>query len=135
MNNFLQNVYQQLERAAERVVLREVHGDEFRSVSGRELLDMALQARMYLRQAGIKPGERCALLGPNSIGWAAIDLALMAEGIVVVPLYARQSVGELVAMMQDCTPRLLIASDAALAASIAQVWPAAPKSVTFSKVL
>ncbi len=33
-----------------------------------------------------------------------MDLAIMAEGLTVVPLYARQAPEELVAMMQDCWP-------------------------------
>ena len=32
----------------------------------------------------------------------------MAEGIVVVPLYYRQTPAELVAMLKDCQPRLVI---------------------------
>ena len=111
MPNFLENTFAQLQKAAGRVVLREIRGAEFVSVSGAELLDQVARVRAFLRQAGIQRGERCALLGPNSIRWAAVDLALMAEGVVVVPLYARQAPAELATMMQDCGPRLLIASE------------------------
>src|SRR5208282_2313083 len=107
MTNFLENVFAELQKAAERVVLREVRGVEFVSVSGRELLDLVARARAYLRQAGVQAGDRCALLGPNSIRWVAFDLALMAEGAIVVPLYARQAASELAGMMKDCGPRLL----------------------------
>ena len=135
MTNFLENVFAELQKAAERVVLREVRGDEFVSVSGRELLDLAARARAYLRQAGVQAGDRCALLGPNSIRWVACDLALMAEGAIVVPLYARQAASELAGMMKDCGPRLLIVSDAALGEAVAAVWPEAPARVTFDEVL
>jgi|SRR5580692_3605650 long-chain acyl-CoA synthetase len=135
MANFLENVFGELQRAADRVVLREVHGEEFVSVTGKELLELVGRARAYLRQAGLQAGERCALLAPNSIRWAAMDLALMAEGIVVVPLYARQAAAELVAMMKDCSPRLLLAGDAALGDSVAQAWPEGPARATFDEVL
>jgi len=134
MPNFLENTFAQLQKAAGRVVLREIRGAEFVSVSGAELLDQVARVRAFLRQAGIQRGERCALLGPNSIRWAAVDLALMAEGVVVVPLYARQAPAELATMMQDCGPRLLIASDAALGESVAQAWPVAPRRVTFEEI-
>ena len=134
MANFLENAFAQLRKAGGRVVLREIRGSEFVSVSGAELLDQIARGRAYIRQSGMEPGDRCALLGPNSIGWVAIDLALMSEGIVVVPLYARQAPTELAGMLQDCTPPLLIASDAALGQSIAQVWPAAPRHVTFEAI-
>jgi long-chain acyl-CoA synthetase len=134
MPNFLENTFAQLQQAAGRVVLREIRGTEFVSVSGVELLDQVAQARAYLRGANLEPGDRCALLGPNSIRWAAIDLALMAEGIVVVPLYSRQAPVELAAMMKDCTPRLLIASEAALGDSVAQIWPDAPIRVGLDEI-
>ena len=135
MATFLDNVFGQLERAAERVILREIRGSEFMSVTGRELLDTIARARGFFRQAGLHPGDRCALLGTNSIRWAAIDIALMAEGIVVVPLYSRQAPAELAAMMQDCTPKLLLCSDSPLGDAVAQVWPQAPPRVTFDKIL
>jgi long-chain acyl-CoA synthetase len=135
MANFLENTFAQLQQASGRVVLREIRGTEFASVSGAELLDQVARARAYLRGAGLRSGDRCALLGPNSIPWATIDLALMAEGVVVVPLYSRQAPAELAAMMKDCTPRLLIASDAAIGESVAHVWPEAPPRATFDEIL
>jgi long-chain acyl-CoA synthetase len=135
MPNFLENTFAQLQQASGRVVLREIRGTEFISVSGAELLDQVARARAYFRGAGLQAGDRCALLGPNSIRWAAIDLALMAEGIVVVPLYSRQAPAELATMMKDCTPRLLIASDATIGESVAQVWPEAPPRATLDEIL
>lgn len=134
MPNFLESSLAQLQKAADRVVLREIRGAEFVSVSGAELLDQVARARAYIRQSGLAPGDRCALLGANSIQWAAIDLALMAEGVVVVPLYARQAPGELAAMLQDCTPPLLISAEATLGDSVAQAWAAAPRRVTFDEI-
>ncbi len=135
MANFLENVFGELQKAAERVVLREVRGETFVSVSGKEVLDLVARARAYFRQAGVRPGDRCALLGPNSIRWIAFDLALMAEGVIVVPLYARQAPVELAGMMNDCGPRLLIVSNAVLGEAVAAVWPDAPARVTFDEVL
>lgn len=134
MPNFLENTFAQLQKAGGRVALREIRGTEFVSVSATELLEQVARVRTFLRQAGLQPGDRCALLGPNSIHWTAMDLAMMAEGAVVVPLYARQAPAELAVMLKDCTPRLLIASDAALGEAVAQVWPDAPRRVTFDEI-
>ena len=134
MPNFLENTFAQLQKAAGRVVLREIRGEQFVSVSGSELLEQVARARAFLRQIGAQTGERCALLGSNSIRWAAIDLALMAEGAIVVPLYARQAPAELATMLQDCTPRLLIAADAALGESVARAWPELQRRVTFEEI-
>src|SRR5690242_2701042 len=126
MPNFLETILAQLKRADGRVVLREIRGDHFVSVTGRELLDQIQMVRLFLRSSSAQPGDRCALLAPNSIRWAAAHLALMAEGVIVVPLYSRQSPSELVSMMKDCQPRLIFAGDAALADGLARAWPQAP---------
>jgi long-chain acyl-CoA synthetase len=135
MPNFLEHIFAQLERAADRIVLREIRGEQFVSVTGRELLGQVGQVRAHLRGAGLQPGDRCALLAPNSIRWAAFDLAMMAEGVIVVPLYSRQSPAELAAMLKDCQPRLLFTSDAALGDAVVQGWSEAPRCVLFEEAL
>jgi long-chain acyl-CoA synthetase len=139
MSNFLETIFAQLERSADRVVLREIHGQQFVSSTGRELLDQVRQIRAYLRGSGLRPGDRCALLAPNSIRWTVFDLALMAEGLIVVPLYARQSPAELAAMMRDSEPKLLFVSDAALGEVAMQAWAGdsatMPRRILFDEVM
>jgi long-chain acyl-CoA synthetase len=135
MPNFLENIFAQLQRSADRVVLREIRGERFVSVTGAELLGQVQRVRTSLRRYALQPGDRCALLAPNSIRWVAIDLALMAEGVIVVPLYSRQAPVELAAVMKDCQPRLLLVGDASLGDAVAQAWPAAPPRVLFDEVL
>jgi long-chain acyl-CoA synthetase len=139
MPNFLETIFAQLQRSSGRVVLREIYGERFVSVTGRELLERVRNARVYLRSVGVRPGDRCALLAPNSIQWVALDLALMAEGLIVVPLYARQSAAELAAMMKDSESKLLLASDAAIAEAAMQAWtgPAShtPRRVLFDEAM
>jgi long-chain acyl-CoA synthetase len=135
MANFLESIFAQLQRADERVVLREIHGETFTTITGRELLAQVQRGRSYVRKFGLVPGDRCALLGANSIQWVAVDLALMAEGIIVVPLYSRQAAGELVSMMKDCSPSLLIVGDAELGTAIEREWPERPLRVLMEEVL
>ena len=139
MPNFLEDIFAQLKRADARVVLREIRGEQFVSVTGRELLDQVQRVRAYLRRAGVRPGERCALLAPNSVRWAAFDLGLMAEGVIVVPLYSRQSPEELAVMMKDALPRFLFTSDRAVGDAVAQAlppqWSSAQRLVLFDDVL
>jgi long-chain acyl-CoA synthetase len=135
MPNFLENIFAQLKRADGRVILREVHGDHFVSVTGGELLGQVQLVRAFLRTSGVQPGDRCALLAANSIRWAAFHLALMAEGVIVVPLYSRQAPADLVGMMKDCQPRLIFVGEAALGEGVAQFWREAPRRVLFEEVL
>jgi long-chain acyl-CoA synthetase len=135
MSNFIENIFAQLKRADGRVVLREIRGEQFLSVTGAELFEQVRLVRAFLRNSGVHANDRCALLAPNSIRWVVFDLALMAEGMIVVPLYSRQSPAELRSMMRDCQPKLLFASESALAESVAQTWPDAPRRVLFDEVL
>jgi long-chain acyl-CoA synthetase len=134
MANFLQNIFENLQRSADRVVLREVRGDQFVSKSGAELLRLVETARQWLRSTGIQPGQRCGLIAANSIHWIAIDLALMAEGIVVVPLYDRQTLPELVAMLKDCQPRLVLTGDQQLADALASAWTGLLQPLPLSEI-
>lgn len=123
MPNFLQSIFEQLQRSENRVVLREIHGEQFVSVTANELLALVEDARGWLRVSCLEPGDHCGLIAANSIHWIALDLALMAEGIVVVPLYHRQIAGELAGMLKDCQPRLMVVDDAAVGESLLKACP------------
>ena len=123
---FLEQIFDRLQRAGAAPVVQEIRDDKFVAVTGSDLLAMIQQARQFLAARGMQKGERCVLLAPNSIRWIALDLALMAEGMIDVPLYARQAVAELVGMMKDSSPSRIFCHDAALAAEIKKLWPQAP---------
>ena len=91
------------------------------------MLAQVAAARAFLRASGLAKGNRCVLVAPNSIRWAALDVAIIAEGLIAVPLYARQAPAELVAMMRDAGPRLICCGDAALRDSLAAEWADAPQ--------
>jgi long-chain acyl-CoA synthetase len=129
--SFLDNIFARLESIRETVVLQELGGETQQAAS---LLRMIGQARDFLASRGLKKGDRCALLAQNSIDWVAMDLAIMAEGLIVVPLYARQASAELVAMMKDCSPALIVCGDATLRDAILENWPNAPQHVLVEDV-
>ena len=132
--NFLENIFAQLDAAESTPVLQELRESQSAPVTGRELLTRVGQARAFLAARGLKKGDRCALLAANSIEWIALDLAIMAEGLIVVPLYARQAPAELVAMMKDCSPALICCGDVSLCEHIFQAWPEAPPQYLFDEI-
>jgi long-chain acyl-CoA synthetase len=133
--SFLNDIVARLESAQDAVFLRELSDRHTPAATGRELLERIARARTFLAGQRLKKGERVALLGYNSIDWAAIDLAIMAEGLIVVPLYARQAPGELVAMMKDCSPALICCGDASLRDGVVKEWPDAPPRHLFDDIL
>src|SRR5258706_5121816 len=132
--NFLDQILASLKKSGDLVVLQELRDGRLLPVTARQLLDHVMVGRAYLRRLRLRKGDRCALLARNSIQWVAMDLAIMAEGLTVVPLYARQAADELVAMMKDCSPALICCGDQMLVDAIVQEWPEAPPHFSLSKV-
>jgi long-chain acyl-CoA synthetase len=132
--SFLEQTFASLERSGEAIVLQELRDGEAVPLTARQLLAQVLVARAYLRRLRLKKGDRCALLAQNSMQWVAMDLAAMAEGLTVVPLYARQAPAELVAMMKDCWPSVIACGEQSLADAIVEAWPEAPPHFCFENV-
>jgi len=86
---FIEDIFARLDAAGETVILRELRAGEIFSVSGREFMETVARARSFLASQGLKKGDRVALLAHNEIRWVAMDLAIIAEGLLVVPLYSR----------------------------------------------
>jgi long-chain acyl-CoA synthetase len=132
--SFLEDIFASLERSGDVVVIQELRDGQTVSLTGLQLLANVQVARAYLRRLRLKNGDRCALLAHNSMLWVAMDLAIMAEGLTAVPLYARQSSVELVAMMKDCWPSVIACGEQSLADSIVETWPEAPPHFCFENV-
>jgi long-chain acyl-CoA synthetase len=132
--NFLENIFSRLDSAADRALLAEAHAGGDRTATGAALLAQIGSARTYLRASGLAKGDRCVLFAPNSIRWAALDLAIIAEGLIAVPLYSRQAPAELAAMMRDAGTGLICCGDAALRDSIAAIWADAPRFALFDEI-
>lgn len=132
--SFIETIFERLKNLPNTALLQELAGGEGVSATGAELASLIQTARVFLRSQGVKKGDHIGLLAANSIHWVAMDLAILAEGLVAVPLYARQAPGELVAMMKDCSPVLLCCGDRALRDSIAQHWPGAPRMMVFDDI-
>src|SRR5271157_4790128 len=132
--SFLEQIFASLEKNGDNVVLQELRSGEAVPLTARQLLAQVLAARAYLRRLRLKKGDRCALLAHNSMQWVAMDLAVMAEGLTAVPLYARQAPAELVAMMKDCWPSVIACGEQSLADAIVEAWPEAPPYFCFENV-
>lgn len=132
--NFLDTIFAATTAAGASPLTIEIHGKEQRPTTAAQLLELVARARTSLRSAGVKPGDRVALLGPNSSRWVAADLAILAEGAIVVPLYSRQDPRELAVMVRDCSPALVLASDATLGDALAAAWPEHVKIALYDRV-
>lgn len=131
---FVGEIFSQLHTSANTPMLQEIREGQIAGATGAQLLEMIRKARTFLASKGLKKGDRCGILAANSIRWVAMDLAAMAEGLIVVPLYSRQASGELGALMKDSTPSLVCCGDAALRDGIRQAWPEGPPLFLFDEI-
>jgi long-chain acyl-CoA synthetase len=131
---FVGDIFAQLKSTGDTAVLAEIRDGQVSSATGADLLELVRRARTFLAARGLQKGDRCGLLAANSIHWVAMDLAAMAEGLIVVPLYSRQAPAELAAMMKDSTPMLVCCGDAGLGDVIQKACPKAPPTFLFDEI-
>ncbi|MBC8072927.1 MAG: AMP-binding protein [Deltaproteobacteria bacterium] len=132
--HFLARIFDHLEKQPERCKLVEVHGTELREHDGGVMLGLIARARAFVAAAGVQPGDRVALLAPNSVRWVCADLAVLACGAIVVPLYDKQEPRELAVMLRSAEPVLLLAGTRELADTIAAAWPEHGRIATLDEV-
>ena len=132
--SFLDQIFARLEASQDQAILTELRESGPVAFNGRELLGRISQAREFLAARGLNKGDRIALFAANGVDWIVMDLAIIAEGLIVVPLYSRQAPSEVVAMMKDCSPALVCCGDAALRDSILQNWSQAPAQALFEEI-
>ena len=119
--SFVARVLDRLAGDLERPVLFGLRGESTRTITARELSQDVAEARARLRQAGLRQGDRCGIVASNSPAWVAAELALLAEGMVSVPLYSRQTGSELAFSLQDASLSLILADETS-EHSLRAVW-------------
>ncbi|NEK24859.1 AMP-binding protein [Sulfitobacter sp. JBTF-M27] len=81
---------------------------KWRNVTWREMERIVTRYRVALDQAGMKDGDRVAILLPNCIDWIAFDIAAMANGLITVPLYLQDSEANIDFVLSNCGARLCL---------------------------
>lgn len=76
----------------------------------REVYDRVCRGANWLAEAGVKPGDRVAVLADNSSTYFELFHAIPRAGGVIVPLNTRLTEAEISAILTDCTPVILLFS-------------------------
>ncbi len=99
----------QARKYGERALLKDKQGKAWRDHSWREIADAAGKLRAGLMGAGLKPGERLAILADNGPNWVIVDQAALGIGAVVVPLYTTSGAEETRHILADSGTRIAAA--------------------------
>jgi long-chain acyl-CoA synthetase len=133
--SFLDTIFSRLDNGSDEVVLQQAGPTSLEPTDGATLRRTIARARHALRQRCLQPGDRCALVGANSAQWIAIDVAIMSEGLIAVPLYRRQVAAEQAAMIQDADCAIIVCDDAEARDSLDACAHGASEIVLFSELL
>ena len=75
------------------------------------LLETTQYCMERLKDEGVKPGNRVAYKGKNSLEWISWNIAANALGAIWVPMYENQKQDYVEHVLSDCSPKLLITDD------------------------
>lgn len=76
--------------------------------TGNEVVRDAERVAGSLLHCGVRPGDRVAVLGRTGLDWAIVDLAVIAIGAVVVPIYPTSSAAQIAHIVADSGARAFI---------------------------
>ena len=90
-------------------MLQEIRDGRSRASTGPSCSSWYAKARTFFVVQRTQEGRSLRILAANGIRWIALDLAAMAEGLIVVPLYSRQAPSDSAAIIKDSGPSLIAA--------------------------
>jgi len=93
----------------------------YRDISHGEVYARVSALACALRNLGIGPRDRVALLSENRIEWAVADLAILSCRAVNVPLYATLPANQIEYMLRDSEARVVFVSNDTQLAKIAAI--------------
>ncbi|MGZ3683197.1 MAG: AMP-binding protein [Bdellovibrionota bacterium] len=98
-------------------VTLQLEGEEEKSFTYSELNDRSLEIASALRERGIEPGDRVALMLPTSFDYLASFFGVLYSGAVPVPLYPPVRLNQLedhlqrqTKILENCGAKILISS-------------------------
>ncbi|MEW6764304.1 MAG: AMP-dependent synthetase/ligase [Pseudomonadota bacterium] len=106
---FRQKVEHSPERTAYRTFDRAA--GSWRTLRWSEMGAQVARLRAALRHEGLEPGERVALMLGNGPDWIAFDQAILALGLVTVPLYVDDRPDNVAHILRETEARLVLVQD------------------------
>lgn len=101
-------------------------GSEIDRISSKELFERVRDLALGLSSLGVEQGDRVAIMAESRPEWMLSDLAVLACGAVLVPIYPTLSAAQARYILQDCGAKLVIASTRDQLGKIQDVRPQLP---------
>jgi long-subunit acyl-CoA synthetase (AMP-forming) len=83
----LQSFLAQVKKHPEKTYLNQPVNRQLEQYSWQEVEQQARKTAQFLREQGLKPGDRVAIFSKNCAHWFIADIAIMMAGLISVPIY------------------------------------------------
>jgi len=101
------------------------HG-KFRPYSHQEILTKVERLALALREKGLRPGDRLAILSENRPEWAMVDFACAISGYPSVPVYPTLNAPQAAFVLRDSGARWVVCSTPDQLAKVQAHWHELP---------
>jgi len=107
---------------------RKVRGAWESLSSARALTDVE-SLGLALRELGVRPGDRVAILSENRYEWPISDLAILGQGAITVPIYPTLIADQIRFMLENAEASIVIVSTATQREKVRAIAPASLRTV------
>jgi len=118
--------FEAIDRFGPGEALRYKRDGVWKSLTYREVELRVGHTAQLLRDSGLTPGDRVAILSENRPEWAFVDYAALALGLIVVPIYPTLPPNQVEFILRDAGARLVFVSTAAQLQKIRMIQARAP---------
>ena len=84
---------------------------KWQAISAEQFAERVKNVALGLAAAGIRPGDRIALLSENRPDWSIADLAILSLGAINVPIYTTQAVDQIDFILSDSGAKTIFISN------------------------
>lgn len=126
-DNFFVCVLEHIKKIPDHAAVLYKHEGRFRELSYREFGEKVSSVALWLRQQGIKKGDRVAILSENSVYWAIADMAVISTGAITVSIYPTLPPREVKYILQNSGSTVIFAQNLEQYNKITDIWKELPR--------
>ena len=115
-----QSVLHRLDNNPTKTALRNKLGDSYGNISSQNVAERIRHYGRGLIALGINPGNRVAIMAPNSPEWVYADQGIMVIGAVTVPVYHTEGIDALLHILRDSDSRALFIRSSLMARELVE---------------
>jgi long-chain acyl-CoA synthetase len=131
MQTLPQFIHDALQQPRERAFAERRGAPDWTYWSTTKMLGRVNAIAYAIRDGGVEPGERVAVISNNRVDWIAADFGVLFAGCVSVPVFATLALDQIEYIFNDCSAKLCFVETAAEAERLRAACPSTPRCIVF----